>query len=76
MANIQLIQTIYNICYSTTLLACELRGTYLREIAYRKWLWRFQGEYCLHGITGSLIYRPNGCAKLMSPSKGETVVHG
>ena len=46
------------------------------EIAYRKWLWRFQVEYWLHGITGSLIHRPDGCTKLMSPSKGETAVHG
>ena len=46
------------------------------EIAYRKGMWRFHGEYWLHGITGSLIHRPDGCTKLMSPSKGETAVHG
>lgn len=58
----------YNICYSTTILTRVSLGilTY-GEIAYLKGMWRFQGEYWLHGITGSLIHRPDGCAKLIAP---------
>ena len=76
MAKIRLIQTIIIFVTEQRFSLVSLGVLTYGEIAYRKGMWRFQGEYWLHGITGSLIHRPDGCAKLMSPSKGETAVHG
>ena len=76
MTKIRLIQTIIIFVTQQRFSLVSLGVRTYGEIAYRKGMWRFQGEYWLHGITGSLIHRPDGCAKLIAPVRAKNTVHG
>ena len=67
MAKIRLIQTIIIFATQQRFSLVSLGVRTYGEVAHPKGMWRFQGEYWLHGITGSLIHRPEGCAKLIAP---------
>ena len=71
MAKIRLIQTIIVFVTQQRFSLVSLGVLTYGEIAYRKGMWRFQGEYWLHGITGSLIHRPRSCAKLIAPVRAK-----
>ena len=71
MAKIRLIQTIIVFVTQQRFSLVSLGVLTYGEIAYRKGMWRFQGEYWLHGITGSLIHRPDSCAKLIAPVRAK-----
>ena len=71
MAKIRLIQTIIIFVTQQRFSLVSLGVLTYGEVAYRKGMWRFQGEYWLHGIAGSLIHRPDGCAKLIAPVRAK-----